>query len=217
MFLAYHPTTQIGKRNLQDRDWVRDLPPQDLLLWRFVGNNNLGFTIGDEWRKHSRVITNIFQGSPPLSNFKAIFDRFEEHFPVSTSPTTVSWDKWTERITLDVLGTTILGHDFQAISNNSSPFLSTYRHVMAHITEPPYVFFPILDKLLPRKELVRSVDTIRSRFQDIINEKQTKSDGGQDLISLMISHPEFTQKDLLDNVTFLFIAGHVRLSISFFS
>jgi len=211
---------EVGKKALQDRDWVRDLPPQSLLLWRFVGKKNLAFTIGEEWKKHSRVITHAFQGSPPISQFVKVFKRLQSHFPVSSDSkdgTTVLWDKWTEQIALDVLGKAVLGHDFEAISNPSSPVLKNYRYVMEHITEPPYIFIPILDRLFPRKELVQSVDFIRERYQDIISEKVAALEKGEKggvgqekegVIDRMISNPEFGREDVLDNVSVLFIAGH---------
>lgn len=79
---------------------------------------------------------------------------------------------------------------------------------MDALTAPPYIFLPFLDKYFPRKNIVKQVENLRTRFAQLIREKELKKNN--DLISRMLENPEFNFTDVLDNVSVLFIAGHVR-------
>lgn len=194
---------KIGETALRDRRWIRQLPPQDLLLWRLVGKSNLAFTIGETWKKHSRVVGTAFQGPPPIeSSVRAS----RELFTVLGKGGTFRWDDLTRRITLDILGDVVLGHQFNAVLQPHSPFVDGYHHTMEALTAPPYIFLPFLDKYFPRKDIVQQVENLRTRFAQIIREKEQKK--SNDLISRMLENPEFNFTDVLDNVSVLFVAGH---------
>ena len=178
-------------------------------MWRFVGRNNLAFTVGAEWRKHSKLVGTAFQRPPPISQFsslsRTLFGTLGEGGEI------VKWDDMAERVTLDILGTTLLGHNFEAITKPNSPFADGYSRVMHALMAPPYIFVPFLDKYFPRKEVVKEVNVLRTQFSDIIKDKAQKP--GEDLISRMLEEPEFNNQDVLDNVSVLFVAGHVCIAL----
>ncbi|KAK7443532.1 hypothetical protein VKT23_015705 [Stygiomarasmius scandens] len=60
---------EVGVAALRDRMWVRQLPPQDLLIWKLVGKSNLAFSVGEVWRRHSHLVNSALQGTPPFSDF----------------------------------------------------------------------------------------------------------------------------------------------------
>ena len=57
----------------------------------------------------------------------------------------IQWDEMTHHLSLDILGITVLGYDFEAIEKPDSSFANGYRKVMHALSQPPYVFFPFLD------------------------------------------------------------------------
>ncbi|GJJ12835.1 hypothetical protein Clacol_007080 [Clathrus columnatus] len=118
---------KIGETALRDRRWVRQLPPQDLLIWRLVGRSNLAFTIGETWRKHSKAVTTAFQGPPPI---ESIVRSSKELFTVLGEGGTFKWNDLTLRVTLDILGDAILGHQFKAVLQPHSPFVNGYHDTM---------------------------------------------------------------------------------------
>lgn len=175
------------------------------MLWKFVGQANVAFTIGDVWRRHSRIVIKALSGSPPFADFSFMAHKL---FTVLGGGTkTVKWDELSQNVTLDILGRTVLGHDFEAIENPDSPFAKGYRQVMHALTESPYVFLPFLDKYFPRRDVEREAQNLRKIFGQIIEYKRTHL--ADDLISHMIANPEFSDSELLDNVVVLFVAGHV--------
>ena len=175
-------------------------------MWKFVGRSNVAFTVGDEWRKHSRVVQAAFQRPPPIAEFASV-TRTVIALIQSQSSQPIAWDGVAQRLSLDVLGTTILGHDFNAVLNPNTPFADGYRQTMQALMAPPYVFLPFLDKYFPRKAILAEVRQLRDFFEDIVLRK--RSQPGEDLISVMATNPEFSQQDILDNVSVLFVAGHV--------
>lgn len=40
--------------------YPKELPPDGLLLWRFIGASNILMSNGDRWKRHSRVIRDAF-------------------------------------------------------------------------------------------------------------------------------------------------------------
>lgn len=187
---------------------MRQLPPKDLLLWRFVGTSNVAFTIGETWRKHSKVVNTALQGPPPIESFVRTS---QELFTVLGKGGTFKWNELAHGIALDILGDAVLGYRFKAVLQPNSPFVTGYRDMMESLTAPPYIFLPFLDKYFPRKHVIAQVDDFRSRFAQIIQEKEQKK--SHDLISRMLENPDFKFSDVLDNVSVLFVAGHVRASI----
>ncbi|GJJ12828.1 hypothetical protein Clacol_007073 [Clathrus columnatus] len=176
----FFPTIPIDRKTaLRDRRWVRQLPPQDL-IWRLVGRSNLAFTIGETWRKHSKAVTTAFQGPPPI---ESIVRSSKELFTVLGEGGTFKWNDLTLRVTLDILGDAILGHQFKAVLQPHSPF-----------------------KYFPRRDVIAKVEDLRARFGQLIREKEKKK--GADVISRMLECEDLTIDDVLDNVSVLFVAGH---------
>ncbi|KAF9465677.1 cytochrome P450 [Collybia nuda] len=205
MWVVHIVDYEVGQVAMKDKTWVRQLPPQDLLFWKFVGHQNLVFTNGDEWKRHSRVVTSVFLRQPPIQDFVAVAQRLLNAMNRDTNKT-MRWDKLTRRVTIDILSTTILGSDIQAIDHPDSPITSTYNRCMENLTAPPYIFLPFLDKYFPRKGLVDDSAYLRAHFSDLIKKKSTNP--GNDLISLMLAEPSFSEQDVLDNVSLFFVAGH---------
>jgi hypothetical protein len=204
--IPHLPHFQMGQTAMKDRVWVRQLPPQDLLFWKFVGRSNVAFTTGEEWKKHSRVVTSVFLRPPPIHDFVAITERLINAINRNASKT-VAWDALTKRVALDILSTTILGSDIQAIDFPDSPISTTYNRCIAGLTAPPYIFLPFLDKYFPRRNLVDDTRHMRAFFLNLIKEKRTNP--SNDLISAMLAEPSFSEQDVLDNVSVFFVAGHV--------
>lgn len=165
---------------------------------------NLVFSNGETWRKQSRAINAVFQGPPPVKTFVYNTNRLLE---ILGSGGLFRWDDLSQRITLDILGEALLDHKFDALNEPNSPLLENYRSINQAITAPPYVFLPFLDKYFPRKRIIERVENLRSMFANIIRKKLENR--GQDLISRMLENSELNFVEVLDNLSVLFVAGHV--------
>jgi hypothetical protein len=96
----------------------KELPPDGLLLWRFIGLSNILMTNCNTWRKHSTVICDGFNLRIPMESFialsRSLFGK------IGDKPnTTASFSGLAQRFALDAVGSTVLGHDFDAIHQES--------------------------------------------------------------------------------------------------
>jgi len=105
-----------------------------------------------------------------------------------------------------------MGYQFNAILAPDSPFVKEYREINEALIAPPYIFLPFLDKYFPRNHVVEGVKYLRGKFAEIIEAKREKR--GEDVISRMLDDASLDSREVLDNVSILFIAGHVSPILS---
>lgn len=184
--------------------YPKELPSDDLLLWKFIGNSNVLLQNGDGWKKHSRMVNAALRQSLPIGQFaylaKKLFKRLGDggvH----------RFDDLAQRFALDAVGSTALGHDFESLERDSY-FVSEYNAVMYGIANPFYLLLPFLERWLPRKTLLSRMHALVGQFQTLLEEK--KKNPGDDMMTGMLKEPDFTDEEYRDNMVLLFIAGHVR-------
>ncbi|KAH7908425.1 cytochrome P450 [Hygrophoropsis aurantiaca] len=188
--------------------YPKELPPDGLLLWRFIGNSNVLMTNGDKWRKHSRVIRDAFALPIPIDLFASLAKNLFAVISPPSSPQrthTVDFSELAQRFALDAVGSSVLGHDFDAIRTESL-FVREYNGIMHDIANPVYLIAPFLERIFPRKEVIRRMDSLVDGFKKLLQAK--KDEPGDDMMTLMLKDPEMTDEELRDNMVVLFIAGH---------
>jgi cytochrome P450 len=188
--------------------YPKELPPDGLLLWRFIGASNILMTNGDQWKKHSRVIRDAFNLSIPVDQFtylsKNLFDVINP--PSEENDThTVNFAELAQRFALDAVGSSVLGHDFDAIRTESL-FVKEYNGIMHDIANPLYLIMPFLEKVFPRKEVIKRMDSLVDKFRTLLQTK--RNDPGDDMMTFMLKEPKMSEEELRDNMVVLFIAGH---------
>ena len=174
-----------------------------MLLWRFVGYSNIILSNGDAWKRHSRVVRSALNRNVPIEGFSTLAKKL---FSVMGDGGKLKWDDLTMRFTLDAVGTTALGHDFNAIQDDKSPFVLQYNHVMESIANPAYLVFPRLEKIFPRVKTIEAIDKLVAAFQGLLQQK--KLDKGNDMLTYMLEEPGMTDTEYRDNMVVFFIAGH---------
>lgn len=188
--------------------YPKELPPDGLLLWRFIGGSNILMANGDRWKKHSRVIRDAFNISIPVDQFtylsKNLFDAINP--PSEENDThTVDFAEFAQRFALDAVGSSVLGHDFDAIRTDSL-FVKEYNGIMHDIANPLYLIMPFLEKVFPRKEVIKRMDSLVEKFKMLLQAK--RNDPGDDMMTFMLKEPTMSEEELRDNMVVLFIAGH---------
>ncbi|EGO00251.1 hypothetical protein SERLA73DRAFT_135995 [Serpula lacrymans var. lacrymans S7.3] len=188
--------------------YPKETPPDGLLLWRFIGGSNVLMTNGDIWKKHSRLIRDAFSLSIPVDQFTSLAKNlFTVINPPSSSTDThtVCWSELAQHYALDAVGSSVLGHDFDAI-RSESVFVKEYNGVMHDIANPLYLIAPFLERIFPRKKVIDRMDSLVNRFKKLLLDKRT--DPGDDMMTFMLKDPEMSDTELRDNIVVLFIAGH---------
>ncbi|KAH7927491.1 cytochrome P450 [Leucogyrophana mollusca] len=186
----------------------KELPPDGLLLWRFIGGSNVLMANGDKWRKHSRVIRDAFGLPIPVDLFTSLAKNLFAVISPPSSPSdshTVDFSELAQRFALDAVGSSVLGHDFDAIRTESL-FVREYNGIMHDIANPIYLIAPWLERIVPRKEVVNRMDSLVDKFKQLLQAK--KDEPGDDMMTLMLKDPEMSDEELRDNMVVLFIAGH---------
>ncbi|KAJ6567499.1 cytochrome P450 [Mycena sp. CBHHK59/15] len=183
--------------------YPKEKPPNDSLLWHLIGNSNILVSNATQWKKQSRLINDAINLQMPVDQFVHLAQNVEKLLGEGTN--TVRWDEFSQRFAVDALGSTVFGHDFEALKEQSM-FVREYNGVMSGIADPVYLIAPILERLVPRTTLIRRIDTLIERFVALLQAKQNSP--GDDMMSYMLRDPDMSQKELRDNMILLFISGH---------
>lgn len=191
---------------MENRLFSKQMPPKEMLLWKFTGSQNIFLTEGEQWKRHSKVVRAALHSSPPIATFTSLAYKL---FHKIGDGGLVKWSDYTHRFTLDAVGVTVLGYDFDALDHPHSPFVEGYHRVMSAIAKPAYIFIPSLEKWIPRKSVEKDIENLRQEFYKIVEFKRENS--GNDMITSMLQEPEFTDVEHLDNVVVLFMGGHVSV------
>ncbi|KAG7442315.1 cytochrome P450 [Guyanagaster necrorhizus] len=181
----------------------KETPDDASLLWRFVGSASLLMSNGEQWRKQSVLIDEAFNARIPIAAFTSLAHNLSAI--VGKKRSSVTWDKYSQRFALDAVGSTILGHNFNAMETDNL-FVQDYNGVMAEIANPMYVIFPWMECVFPRKKLIRRIDTLVDKFMQLLTDK--KVNPGDDMMTFMLKDPAMSHRELRDNMITLFIAGH---------
>ncbi|KAL1945058.1 hypothetical protein VTO73DRAFT_2678 [Trametes versicolor] len=194
---------KVGKRLLEDPSMRKQQQPDDMLLWRLIGRNNIFMSDGETWKRHSRIMHEALRQTVPMERFVSLV---QTTFDIIGDGGRVCWSELSHRYTLDAVATTVMGYDFEALAKPEGSFVQKYHKVMAAIASPAYVAFPSLERWLPRRAVRAMVDDFIGDFCTILDEKRRNP--GNDVITYMFQEPKMTQDDFRDNTIVLFIGGH---------
>ena len=175
-----------------------------MLLWRLTGRQNVFTAEGEMWKRHSKIIHEALYRTTPIEQFANLA---RKTFAKMGGGGRIRWSDYTHRFTLDAVGTTVIGYDFEALDKPDGPFVKMYHDVMAAISNPPYIFLPSLERLLPREEVRKMVDAFVEEFRLLLAKK--REDPGNDMITYMFEDPDMTETEFRDNVIVTFMGGHV--------
>ncbi|KAK1236607.1 hypothetical protein PQX77_000159 [Marasmius sp. AFHP31] len=153
----------------------------DSLLWRFVGRTNVILSNGSNWKRHSRVVRSALGRTVPIGDFVSLAHKL---FKRMGSGGRFNFDDLTMRYTLDAVGTTTFGHNFNAINEVDNPFVNDYNSVMDSIASIPYIVFPFLERWAPRPKVIKKIDSLVGMFSRILEEK--KHNKGDDMLTFML-------------------------------
>ncbi|OBZ71766.1 hypothetical protein A0H81_08234 [Grifola frondosa] len=181
----------------------KEVPPDGNLLWRLIGHDSVPTVNGAQWKRLSKLVRDALERNLPIDQFSFLARRM---FQQMGEGGVFRWDDLAVRYTLDVIGTSTLGHDFDALRNPESPLVKRYSEVMEMISNPMYLVLPILERLFPRTKTIQAIDELAEVFQDIL--KLKRQSPGNDVMTYMLENTETTDEELRSNMVALFIAGH---------
>ncbi|KAI1796690.1 cytochrome P450 [Ganoderma leucocontextum] len=201
MVQVLEPT--IGKEMLENPAVRKQPQPDGMLLWRLTGRNNVFMSDGEMWKRQSGIMRDALRQTTPIDVFTKLT---RTTFSLIGDGGRVRWSDYTNRYTLDAVGTTVIGYDFEALAKPDGNFVRRYHEVMSAIANPAYVAIPSLEHWLPRWSVRKMIDNFVDDFCKILQEKREKP--GNDVITYMFQTPGMTEVEYRDNSIVTFIGGH---------
>ncbi|KAL0477180.1 cytochrome P450 [Acrasis kona] len=184
----------------------------------FFGNN-LAVIDGDEWKKQRHVI------NPAFYDIGKFYPAFEEHVDkfiknAERQNGPVNVPKNLTNMTVDILGTTVLGQDFGAQDSRLNTVTDSYYFMMSNAFKPLYTVLPFLTKLPTKfnKEFNQHLKIFDDFIYSLIRKSHDKYKNGTDkqetLLDMMVktqledSENQLSDRELRDNTVLFFVAGH---------
>ncbi|KAI8149500.1 cytochrome P450 [Fennellomyces sp. T-0311] len=191
------------------------------LSGKFFLGSNVVFSRGEDWKLQRKIVNPAFHKSLPIELFGRLSQKLFTVMDAMDS--TVDFHDLTTRFTLDAIGISGFGFDFNAIGDQQSKWVTSYNSIMRGIRDPLFAIIRILERrflyLFPaRARLHQEASEFHHMLQKIIEHKrkilQEKSnDGNDDILSMMIQAQQesgevFPDEKLLSNLCIFFLAGH---------
>ncbi|RKP36289.1 cytochrome P450 [Dimargaris cristalligena] len=199
------------------------------LFRKFIGTS-LSFSGSDVWRRIRRIVSPAFNhawptraiGETTIRMFDVIEKEEFQRRGGSARMGVVPFDIYLGRLTMDVLGRTAYGFDFNSLENPESKYAVLLATIVRKLCNPVYILFPFLDGLpgFRRDQLSAQIDELDDMLFAVIDQKRQelaetplKDRANADILTLMIeacqdpTAPRITNKELRDNVVVFYLAG----------
>jgi len=178
---------------------------------------------GQDWKRQKAVVQSGFAHKAYESYFPTfkqltnkVIDLMAKESESNNGETNVA--NWLQKFTLDILGRTVFNYDFKNLDNGNDVCYEAYKFIFGPGSK--YIrFFPFL-QYLPflefTKKLHRSVDILKSKFNEVI-ETHRKLNTYDDILGHMLQSADdpvsgLTPVELISNVWIFFVAGHETTS-----
>ncbi|KAF8636248.1 hypothetical protein AX16_011018 [Volvariella volvacea WC 439] len=191
------------KRVCQDMDRFPKKNYQDHLHFTFLSGPNVVFSNGEMWKRHSASVKAAFDREIPVHHFVTLSNELFQRIGTGGIH---RFSELVQRYTLDVVGTALLGYNFQALHTQKDSFVDHFNRVMSRIATPLRLNLPFLDDWFPRHEVIQDVHALNARYGALLEMK--KQDLGLDLLSYLLEDSTLTTEELISNFSILFSAGH---------
>lgn len=177
------------------------------------------------WSKGREVtvkMTAVVQSESTGSN-GAVTSNGSSEKPAAKNDGVLELSNWASRVTLDIIGTAGLGHDFHAIGDPSSELNECYRRVFQPDRSRARRWIQLLAQVVPmwilfrmpfkrNKEVREARALIRRVCHELIEEKKAKIATGKstdvDILSVALSSGGFSDENLVDQLMTFLAAGH---------
>lgn len=155
-------------------------------------------------------------------NQKAIDCKVPANVKVESDEAILEIQEWAGRATLDIIGLTGMGRDFNAIKDPNNELSQIYRKIFAPTPDAQLLqfftlFLPQWATIrLPIKrnyEIQHALVVIRNLARDLIRSKKERMERGEksddhDILSTAIESGIFSEENLIDQVMTFLAAGH---------
>ncbi|KAI8994753.1 cytochrome P450 [Pilobolus umbonatus] len=193
---------------------------------QFMGNDNVAISNGEKWKGQRRIMNPAFHRSMPAKTFGSIVPNLFSLIDKQNGDN-VPVTKWIKGLTLDILGITTFGFDFQSLEGDPEGWTSTYDKVIDSLFDPWMNIFARFDFITrristKRRESEYALHRFNKMLDGLIDKRRTEildglksdvPDNEKDLLTLIleadIEHRGLTStEEIRHNIALFFLAGH---------
>ncbi|KAJ9085992.1 hypothetical protein DSO57_1008780 [Entomophthora muscae] len=195
----------------------------EMFFSKFMGVN-LVFSNGEVWKRQRKAVNPLFKRQTNIQVLSEVVITFLGVVEKQKCKS-IDMNKYTQRITMDALGRSIMGTDFNSVEKENVPFIDCYNKSVTHSGDPLYLIFSSLDRRSNpfRRPLFNTLDELEGHFNKILNAKRKllqfgdreaiANDPKTDLLTMMLiacedEENDFNEKDIRDNCMIFLLAGH---------
>jgi len=185
----------------------------------FLGSENLVFSNGEEWKNQRTVITPIFGRismfqKPMTAKIGEFIDGIERALNDGQKSICIGED--IQKMTLDVLGATILGEDYQFLKGREDGPLFWYKEILGNIMQHPFVTMSYFS-WIPFKKAVETRNDIKKFDQHLKSLIDNPSKPKNCLLYMLceaLNNNTMEYDVVRNNLVIFFLAGHETTSVS---
>ncbi|KAI8057890.1 cytochrome P450 [Syncephalis plumigaleata] len=227
IWIVYLATAERARLFFSRPDIFQKIPTSVYLPGSLMDNyfgNNIVVLNGEEWKRVRRICQPAFRRPLQMSIFASCTQELIEEWR-KVDDQLIDVTSWAKRLVMDILGRTLFGYNFEAVSNPDAPYPKLQEYILSSLLSFIPATMPFLDRRWNpiRKRAWESLDQLNSLFYKLIGEKRqsvqqaiaqnTVDEKSMDLLSLMILASEkeenpLTDRELRDNTCSFFFAGH---------
>ncbi|KAI8867939.1 cytochrome P450, partial [Ramicandelaber brevisporus] len=147
-----------------------------------MGRNLVTLATGDEWRAHRQLSNPPFKrsfdltifGNSTLELFK-IIERDQAASPDGIR-VVIHMNTYMQQLTLDILGKTLFGYDFQALTKPGSDMVDRYNSILRQMFNPFYFIFSWIERVFPRRKLIQEATQFVDDIMEVVSKKRAELD-----------------------------------------
>lgn len=233
MFFLNTTNHKFASQILQDTTTFAKFSPNFMpsAMKRIFGNKNVVSANGEDWHRQRKPMNSAFYSVDVyLNDFKEkaslIIDSIRDTSK-SQQGIIPNISKYMQQMTLDVLGKTIFGHEFNSIKGSLDKYLTAYNFIINSMFSVKTLIFGKLLEMIPGdpvfSKFAHSCDVLDELFYKMIESAkkklQTPNGSKRSMLEFMVQanqdeDQEMTDQELRDNIMVFFLAGHETTSIA---
>ncbi|KAL9646458.1 hypothetical protein ABK040_006455 [Willaertia magna] len=234
------PIFKTGKKKAENREEFETREkslfglPNGSFAGRFFGQFGLAFLTGDEHRRLRQLLEPAFMNIDrfvPVLKKKTdeCLDLWEEEMDKNNKEGVLKLVPYFPRLTLDMLGLCIFGHDFNSLNNSKEdPYIESYHYVMNRIGDIKRLVFGWYNRLPIKEnyEMEYHINNLNKMTFDLIEKSKEKikkwnennyrsNEEDFSLLDRMVEttlnsseEDKLALEEIRDNVILFFVAGH---------
>ncbi|KAI8146534.1 cytochrome P450 [Fennellomyces sp. T-0311] len=193
----------------------------------FIASNIL-YAVGDEWKRHRKIVNPAFHQAMPMKVFASVSQKAIDIINLNAA---TEVHDLSHRWALDAMGKTIFDFNFDTLGDKQSEWILRFERIVEVVQNPVYFVMPFIERhfkfMFPQLNKAHQEMTVYANMiNDIVRRKREAIMRGEtsnipehekDLLTLMIEasmkgQEYFSDEEFQANIFVFFLVGHEATS-----